>query len=76
MGCVDCDCNHIRVFPEMVKENSDGRNGGACNCVAQGEMGEENILAAWEGSPEVVEESVHDAKGVVATEPVGVDHEG
>lgn len=75
MGCVDCDCNHLRVFPEVVEENSDGENGGACNCVAP-EMAKENIPVAREGSPAMVEEIVHVAKGGVATEPVCVDHEG
>ena len=75
MGCVDCDCNHLRVFPEMVEKNNDGGNGGACNCVAPG-MGEENRPDAREGSPTMVEESVHDVKGDDATEPVCLDHEG
>ena len=77
MGCVDCDCNHLRVFPELVEENNDGGNGGAgtCNFVTPG-MGEENHPDAREGSPKVVEESVHDVNGDDATEPVCVDHEG
>ena len=75
MGCVDCDCNHLRVFPEMVDENNDGGNRGACNCVAPG-MGEEKHPDAREGSPTIVEESVHDVSRDDATEPACVDHEG
>ena len=80
MGCVDCDCSHVRVFPEMVEENNDGGNGGACNCVAPG-RGEENhpdardaLRDAREGSPTM--KSVHDVSGDDAIEPVGVGHEG
>lgn len=75
MGCADCDCNHLRVFPEMVEENNDGGIGGACNCVAP-EKGEENRPDAREGSPIMIEESVHHVKGNDATEPICVDHEG
>lgn len=75
MGCVECNCNHLRVFPEMVEENSDGGNESACNNCVVPEMGEENLPDAMEGSPTMVKESVHDVKGGDATEPV-CDHEG
>ena len=74
MGCVDCDCNHLRVFPELIEENNDGKNGVAY-CVSPA-MGEENHPDARDGSPTMVEESVHDVKGDDCTEPVCVGHEG
>ncbi|KAL9981462.1 hypothetical protein ACROYT_G010168 [Oculina patagonica] len=80
MGCDECECNHPRVFPEVVEENIHDEKGGACNCVVP-EMGKENIpdeRGVADVPPEMVEEStgIHDAKGGAATEPVCIDHEG
>lgn len=82
MGCVDCDCNYLRVFFEMVEENNDGGNGGVCNCVVFG-MGEENYFDVRdffgdvrEGFLIMVKEGVYDVNGDDVIELVCIDYEG
>ena len=80
MGCGGCECNHLRVFPEVLEENAHDETGGACSCDVP-EMGEENIpneRGVAGVLPEVVEENTNDAKGGDSdvAEPESVDHEG
>lgn len=77
MGCVDCDCNYLRVFFEMVEENNDGGN-----CVVFG-MGEENYFDVrdffgdvGEGFLIMVKEGVYDVNGDDVIELVCIDYEG
>lgn len=76
MGCGECECNHPRVFPEVVEEeNAHDETGDACNCAVP-EMGEENFPDERGVAVIVVEESTNDAKGGAATEPAGHVQEG
>lgn len=70
MGCNECECNHLSVFPEMVKEN-DGDKGEGVDVV---QTCKENNFPDAGGN--TVEENVDDAMGGISMKPVDTDHEG